>query len=114
MIDGKNGKKEFCLTLKAEGRQAYASVCSFHHDNAVLKLLDVLDQAQEWKMMNSNDGILVQIADIQTGVEGKAASECSMAQVRIVGGETMNKKEMENLVHTWIKASGHSEIMVID
>ena len=111
MIDG---KKEFCLTLRAEGRQAYASVCSFHHDNAVLKLLDVLDQAQEWKKMHSNEGISVQIADIQTGVEGKSASECSMAQVRIVGGETMNKKEMENLVYAWIKASGHSEIMVID
>lgn len=109
-----DGKKEFCLTLRAEGRQAYASVCSFHHDNAVLKLLDVLDQAQEWKKLHSNEGISVKIVDIQTGVEGKAASECSMAQVIVVGGETMNKKEAEKLVHTWIEASGYSEIMVID
>lgn len=107
-------KKEFYLTLRAEGRQAYASVCSFHHDNAVLKLLDVLDQAQGWKKTHSNDEIYVKIVDIQTGVEGKSASECSVAKVRMICGAAMGKEEVKRLVYTWIEASRHSEIMVID
>lgn len=39
--------------VKFTGTQAHASVCSFHHDHAVLKMLDLLDKLEEMRKIQS-------------------------------------------------------------
>lgn len=84
------------IIIKCKGTPILGSVCSFAHDHAILKMVEVLGSLQKRNASDRIDCLTFSVNDISCGGNGKLPVEYCEAEVEfILSDETKN----ENLSH---------------
>lgn len=79
--------------VKCKGTPILGSVCSFAHDHAILKMIEVLGCLEKKIASDRMDGVTYSVNNIFCGGDGKLPMEYCEAEVEfILSDETKNEK----------------------